>query len=66
MESSLILTLGSLMGVQSCVVVMTTVLENLKDFLKGAEREQAERDLAEIVLGGIAAYHKSRPTEAVR
>ncbi|MDR2201460.1 MAG: nucleoside phosphorylase [Clostridiales bacterium] len=58
MESSLILTLGSLMGVKTCVVAMTTVLENLKDFLKGDERARAERDLAEIVLNGVAEYHK--------
>jgi uridine phosphorylase len=66
MESSLILTLGGLMGVKSCAVVMTTVLENLKDFLKGSEREKAERDLAEIVLGGIARYHKSRVQEDLK
>jgi uridine phosphorylase len=53
MESSVILTLANLMGIRGCVVTMTTVLENLKRVLEGAERTEAERILCKVVLDGI-------------
>lgn len=57
MESGVILTLANLMGIKGCVVTMTTVLENLKDFLKNDAREKAEEDLIRVVLEGIRIYH---------
>jgi uridine phosphorylase len=56
MESSCILVLANLMGIKSCIVTMTTVLENLKDFLKGEARTQSEEDLCKIVLDGLVIY----------
>ncbi len=53
MESSCILTLGYLMGIKTCVVTMTTVLENLKEVLKGQARIDAEDLLCRVVLEGI-------------
>lgn len=60
MESSLILVLANLMGIKGCIVTMTTVLENLKDFLKGEDRTKAEEDLCKIVLDGLAIYGNRR------
>ena len=37
MESSCMLTLGRLMGVKTCILTVVTVLENLKETLKGQE-----------------------------
>ncbi len=57
MESSTILTLARLMGIKGCVVTMTTVLENLKNYLKGDNRQKAEEeDLVRVVLDGIVLY----------
>jgi uridine phosphorylase len=42
MESSCMLTLGRLMGVKTCIVTNTTVLENLKETLQGQERVDSE------------------------
>ncbi len=56
MESSLLLTLTNLMGIKGCVVTMTTVLENLKDFLKGEERTKSEEDICLCALEGIVLY----------
>lgn len=53
MESATLLTLTNLMGIKGCVVTMTTVLENLKDYLKGDVRTKAEEDLVKVVLDGI-------------
>lgn len=58
MESGVILTLSNLMDIKGCVVTMTTVLENLKDFLKGDERVKAEEDLIKVVLDGLVIYDK--------
>lgn len=58
MESGVILTLANLMGIKGCVVTMTTVLENLKDYLKGEARDKAEEDLIKVVLDGIVIYDK--------
>lgn len=57
MESSCMLTLGRLMSVKTCVVTMTTVLENLKEVLKGKDRSDAEDLLCRVVLEGIYRYH---------
>lgn len=57
MESSCILTLTNLMGIKGCIITMTTVLENLKDFLKGEARTKSEEDLCIAALEGIVLYH---------
>lgn len=59
MESACMLTVGRLMGVKTCVVTMTTVLENLKDVLKGQARVDAEDLLCRTTLEGIYNYHMS-------
>lgn len=56
MESGVVLTLANLMDIKGCVVTMTTVLENLKDYLKDDDRIKAEEDLIKIVLDGIKIY----------
>lgn len=58
METSVILTLGRLMGIAACTISMTTVLENLSTVLKGKSREQSEEDLCLAALDGIVLYHK--------
>lgn len=58
MESACMLTVGRLMGVKTCVVTMTTVLENLKEVLEGQERKDAEDLLCRTALEGIYNYHK--------
>lgn len=58
MESSCMLVLANLMGIKGCIVTMTTVLENLKDLLKGEDRKKAEEDLCKIVLDGLKIYDK--------
>lgn len=58
MESSCILTLASLMGVRACIVTMVTVLENLKDELKGQARTDAEDLLCRVVLEGLYKLHQ--------
>jgi uridine phosphorylase len=63
MESSIILTLTNLMGIKGCIVTMTTVLENLVDFLKGENRDKAEDDLINVVLNGMAKYAKVKEAQ---
>lgn len=58
MESSLILTLGRLMNVKTAIVTVVTVLENLKDFLKGKDRSDAEDLLCRVVLDGLYNFSK--------
>ena len=41
----------------ACVLTMTTVLENLKEVLKGQERTDAEDLLCRTALEGIYNYH---------
>lgn len=60
MESSCLLTLGRLMGVKTCIVTMTTVLENLKEALEGQERKDAENLLCRTVLEGIYQYDRKQ------
>ncbi len=60
MESSVILTLGRLMGIKACVVTLTTVLENLKATIEGEERTQAEAKLCKIVLDGISIMERRK------
>ncbi len=57
MESSCMMTLGRLMGVKTCVLTVVTVLENLKETLKGQERTDAEDLLCRTALEGIYNYH---------
>ena len=56
MESACMMTVGRLMGVKTAVITMVTVLENLKDFLKGQERKDAEDLLCRVALEGIWRY----------
>lgn len=56
MESACLMTLGRLMGVKTCVVTLATVLENLKSFLKGQERIDAEDLLCRVALEGLFNY----------
>jgi len=58
MESSLILTLGRLMGVKTAIVTVVTVLENLKEVLVGQDRPDAEDLLCRVVLEGLYNYSK--------
>lgn len=58
MESACLLTLGRLMGVKTCVVTLATVLENLKDFLRGQDRIDAEDLLCRVTLEGLFNYDK--------
>lgn len=58
MESSLILTLGKLMGVKTAIVTVVTVLENLKEVLLGESRSDAEDLLCRVVLEGLYDYAK--------
>ena len=60
MESSCILTLGRLMGVKTCILTVVTVLENLKETLKGQDRVDAEDLLCRTALEGIYNYHIKR------
>lgn len=58
MESSCMLTVGRLMSVKTAVITIVTVLENLKDFLKGQERKDAEDLLCKVALEGIWRFSK--------
>ncbi|MCC8022640.1 MAG: uridine phosphorylase, partial [Clostridiales bacterium] len=60
MESACMLTLGGLLGVRTCSVTMTTVLENLKEVLQGEARKQAEADLCLAALEGIVLFHREQ------
>ncbi|HBR03532.1 MAG TPA: uridine phosphorylase, partial [Ruminiclostridium sp.] len=46
------------MGIRGCICTMTTVLENLKDFLKDESRTKAEEDLCKVALDGLLLFHK--------
>lgn len=58
METACMLTVGRLMGVKTCVLTMTTVLENLKDALKGQARKDAEDLLCRTALEGIYNFQR--------
>lgn len=59
METSCILTLSRLMGVRACAVTLCTVLENLKNAMKGQERTDGEDLLCRVTLEGIADFHRT-------
>lgn len=59
METSCILTVARLMGVKACAVTLCTVLENLKDAMKGQERTDGEDLLCRVALEGIVDYHRA-------
>lgn len=59
METSCILTVCRLMGVRACALTLCTVLENLKDTMKGQERADGEDLLCRVALEGIADYHRA-------
>lgn len=60
MESACMMTVGRLMGVKTAVITMVTVLENLKDVLRGQERKDAEDLLCRVALEGIWRYAQSQ------
>ena len=66
MESACMLTIGRLMGVKTCVVTMTTVLENLKEVLKGQARKDAEDLLCRVALEGVYNYHQTTLGQSFR
>ena len=63
MESSCMMTVGRLMGVKTAVLTMTTVLENLKDTLKGQDRKDAEDLLCRVALEGIYRFAQKRESK---
>lgn len=64
MESACMLTVGRLMGVKTAVLTMTTVLENLKETLKGQDRADAEDLLCRVALEGIYRFAMQREKNA--
>lgn len=60
METSVLFTLGRLLGVKTCSVTLTTVLENLKEELSPEERSKAEAKLCQVVLDGIVALEERK------
>lgn len=64
MESSCMLVIGRLMEVKTCILTMTTVLENLKKVLEGQDRKDAEDLLCRTALEGIYRYHNRYGEEA--
>jgi uridine phosphorylase len=56
MESSTLLVLGRLMNVQTAVLTLVTVLENLKVTLEGTRREESEALLCKIALESIHRF----------
>lgn len=53
MESSAMMNVGRLMGVRTGVLTIATVLENLKEFLVGDDRSNAEDLLCRVALESI-------------
>lgn len=60
MESSCMMVLGRIMGVKMCTVTIATVLENLKEVLKGDARSEAEKLLCKVTLEGIYNYSSNK------
>lgn len=60
MESSCILTLGRLMGIQACIITVVTVSEQGRIYLEERERRQAEELLCKAALEGIYRFHLDR------
>ena len=58
MESSCMMVVGRLMNVKTAVLTLVTVLENLKDSLKGNIRDEKEEELCIIALESIYRYDK--------
>jgi uridine phosphorylase len=56
MESSCILTVGRLMAVKTAVLTAVTVLENLKETLRGEERKATEDLLCRLALEGLYRF----------
>lgn len=56
MESACMLTVGRLMGVKTAVVTVVTVLENLKEVLRGQARADAEDMLCRVALESIRRF----------
>lgn len=62
METATVLTLGTLMGIEACSVLLATVTENVHQSMEAEERKQEEEMLARIVLDGIVSFHKGEMT----
>ncbi|XFA99068.1 nucleoside phosphorylase [Candidatus Izemoplasma sp. B36] len=58
MESACMMVVGRLMNVKTASLTLVTVLENLKEYLKGKEREDKEEELCLIALDSIYKYDK--------
>jgi uridine phosphorylase len=56
MESSCMLVLGRLMNVKTAVLTIVTVLENLKEKLRGEQRAEAEDLLCRVALEGLYRF----------
>jgi uridine phosphorylase len=60
METGTILTLGNLMGIQTCSVTLATVTDNLNKKLDSKTRLLEEEMLAKIVLDGLCDFYHNR------
>lgn len=60
MESACMLTVGRLMGVHTAVLTVVTVLENLKDVLRGQARADAEDLLCRVALESIRRFDPAK------
>ena len=58
MESSCMMVVGRLMNDKTACLTLVTVLENLKDSLKGKVRDDKEEELCKIALESIYKYDK--------
>lgn len=64
METSLLLTLGTLMNIRACSVTYVTVLDGLKDYLQDEARIRGEYQLIHVVLEGLHADWKRHGAES--
>lgn len=60
MESSAMLTVGSLMGVKTAVITLATVSQNLRNYLDKDKRMKLEKDLCEITLEAIYKLNQDK------
>lgn len=63
MESSAMLALGRLMGVQTAVMTLATVSQNLNNYLEDEERTKMEEALCKITLDAIVMLDERRKKE---
>ncbi|WP_440897684.1 nucleoside phosphorylase [Amphibacillus sp. Q70] len=60
METATLFTLGNLMGIDICSVMLATVTDNLNQSLELDVRKNEEEMLARIVLEGLLMYHQQK------